>query len=73
MTDTGFVIKSIPFKSLRIGMLLGEDLKDEDQFVLVTKGQEITDVMLMRLINLSRIKTLIEPIRVVEKVRTNNY
>lgn len=73
MTDTGFVIKSIPFKSLRIGMLLAEDLRDEDQFVLVTKGQEITDVMLMRLINLSRIKALIEPIRVIEKVRSNDY
>lgn len=73
MTGAGFVIKSIPFKSLRIGMLLAEDLKDEDQFVLVTKGQEITDVVLMKLINLSRIKNIIEPIRVVEKTRNENY
>lgn len=73
MTGAGFVIKSIPFKSLRIGMLLAEDLKDEDQFVLVTKGQEITDVVLMKLINLSRIKNIVEPIRVVEKTRSENY
>jgi response regulator RpfG family c-di-GMP phosphodiesterase len=69
MTNNGYVIKSIPFRSLRIGMILAEDLKDEEQFVLISKGQEITDVMLLRLINLSRIKTIVEPIRVVELSR----
>ncbi len=64
----GFVIKSLPFRQLRIGMVLDEDVKDIDQFVLIAKGQEVTDVMLLRLINISRIKTILEPIRVIEYV-----
>lgn len=62
----GYVIRSLSFKQLRIGMVLAEDLKDIEQFMLLPKGQEITDIVLMRLINLAKIKQFIEPIRVID-------
>jgi response regulator RpfG family c-di-GMP phosphodiesterase len=64
----GFVIKSLSFRQLRIGMVLDEDIKDTDQFILIAKGQEVTDIMLLRLINIARIKTVQEPIRVIEYI-----
>ena len=72
MTSGSFVIRAIPFKSLRIGMILAEPLRDEEQFILVAKGQEITDTLLLRLINISKIKNIIEPIRVIEKLKPND-
>lgn len=72
MTSGSFVIRAIPFKSLRIGMILAEPLRDEEQFILVAKGQEITDTLLLRLINISKIKNIIEPIRVIEKIKPND-
>ncbi len=65
-TAKGFVIKSILFKQLRIGMVLEEDLRDEEDFVLIRKGQELTDIMMLRLINMSKFKKFKEPIRIKE-------
>ncbi len=59
--------RSVPLKSLRIGMILAEDLKDEKQFVLIPKGHEITDVLLMRLIQISKFKKIIEPVKILER------
>lgn len=66
LPSKGFVIKSLPFRQLRIGMILADDIRDEDNYMLIAKGQEVTDVMLMRLINLSKIKNILEPIRVYD-------
>ncbi len=57
-------IKSIPFKSLRISMELADDIKDDKGHVLLARGYEITDIILMRLINSSRVRTIVEPILV---------
>ncbi len=71
LPSRGLVIKSVPFRQLRIGMILAEDIRDEDDYMLIAKGQEVTDVMLMRLINLSKVKTIIEPIRVYDTLVEN--
>lgn len=63
---SGYVIRSVPFKKLRIGMLLADDIRDDRQFVLIAKGHEITDVHLMRLINISKFRSIIEPIKVYD-------
>lgn len=62
----GFIIKSIPYKQLRIGMILAENLKDEEGMTLISKGQEITDAVVMRLMTIARSKKIQEPIRIVE-------
>lgn len=72
MTSGNFVIRAIPFKALRIGMVLAEPMRDDEQFILVAKGQEITDTLLLRLINVAKIKNIIEPIRVIEKIKPDD-
>lgn len=61
-----YIAKTVPFRKLRIGMMLADDIKDDRQFVLLSKGTEITDVMLLRLINHSKVRTIVEPIKVLE-------
>ncbi len=60
-----FVIRSIGFKELRIGMVLADNIVDSKQNKLVNKGQEITDVLLMRLITTSKVRGIQEPILVI--------
>lgn len=62
----GYVIKSIPYKQLRIGMILAENLKDESGMTLIARGQEITDAVVMRLMTIARSKKIQEPIRIID-------
>jgi len=64
--NKGFIIKSLPYKQLRIGMILAENLKDEEGMTLISKGQEITDAVVMRLMTIARSKRIQEPIRIIE-------
>lgn len=63
---TNRIVRNIPFKKLRIGMMLADDLRDEKQFVLIPKGHEITDVLLMRLLHISKFRSIMEPIKVYD-------
>jgi response regulator RpfG family c-di-GMP phosphodiesterase len=63
---SGYVIKNIPFKKLRLGMVLADDIRDDRDYVLISKGHEITDVQMMRLINISKFREIIEPIKVYD-------
>jgi response regulator RpfG family c-di-GMP phosphodiesterase len=60
------VIKPVSFRNLRIGMLLADDLRDDNGNILIRHGIEITDVILMRLINAAKVRNIVEPIRVFE-------
>ncbi len=60
-----YVVRSVGFKELRIGMVLADDIKDAKQNKLVNKGQEITDVLLMRLISTSKVRGIQEPVLVI--------
>lgn len=61
------VIIPMKFRNLKIGMELADDIKDESGNKLVKRGTEITDVILMRLINASKVREISEPIRVYGK------
>ncbi len=62
----GYRISHINFKKLRIGMILADDIVDDKNFVMLSKGNEITDVLLMRLVNLSKYRQIREPIKIYE-------
>ncbi len=66
LKDRGFLIKSIPYKQLRIGMYLAESLSTDDGVVLISKGQEVTDASLIRLMSIARNKKIKEPIRIID-------
>jgi response regulator RpfG family c-di-GMP phosphodiesterase len=60
-----YIVRSMPFKQLRIGMILADDIKDLKENKLVNKGQEVTDVLLMRLISTSKVRGIKEPVLVM--------
>jgi hypothetical protein len=59
-------VKHVSFKKLRIGMILANDIIDERNFVLLGKGNEITQIILMRLANLAKYRQIVEPIKIYE-------
>ena len=52
---------------LQPGMILAEDILDGNGLVLITKYQEITDVLITRLKNYSRMGMVQEPIKVISQ------
>ncbi len=60
------LIRFIPFKNLRISMILADDIKDDKGNILLKGGYEITDVLLLRLINASKVRTILEPIKIYD-------
>lgn len=52
---------------LQPGMILAEDILDGNGLVLITKYQEITDVLITRLKNYSRMGMIQEPIKVISQ------
>lgn len=66
-TVKGYVIKKINLHEIMSGMILGDDIKDKKTgAVLISKGQEITDVMKMRLYNYIRFREISEPIKILK-------
>ncbi len=57
-------VKAIPFRNIRVNMTLADNITDSKGVILLTKGNEITDVNLMRLITASRVRKINEPIKV---------
>ncbi|MCL5990738.1 MAG: response regulator [Bacteroidetes bacterium] len=60
------VMKHIRLKDLRIAMVIAEDIKDDKGNILLRKGYEISDVLLLRLMNASKVRSIIEPIYIFE-------
>lgn len=59
-------VVSVKFTQLRIGMLLVRDIRDRSGALLLKKGTEITDILLMRLYHASKVREIQEPILVIE-------
>ncbi|TAL69918.1 MAG: response regulator [Bacteroidetes bacterium] len=60
------MMKQIRLKDIRISMVIAEDIKDDKGNILLRKGYEITDVLLLRLMNASKVRSIIEPIFIFE-------
>lgn len=47
----GYILKSIPAEDLKPGMIIAESIKDANGNLLLAKGNDITNIILMRLFN----------------------
>lgn len=57
---------SVHFRSLKIGMILMRDVKDSKGTLLLKRGTEITDLLLIRLYHAAKVREIIDPILVIE-------
>ncbi|MGE4268576.1 MAG: HD domain-containing phosphohydrolase [Deferribacterales bacterium] len=64
-TRSGHVLRSLKISELREQMVLDEDVLTVDNLLLCKKGQELNDVIIMRLVNYGRSCGVKEPIKVL--------
>ncbi len=64
----GFVVNAVTIADLVNGMLLADDIKDNHGEILLSKGQEITDVLKLRLLVFLRLGRVAEPIRILKPI-----
>lgn len=48
-SDDGFIPRLLPFKEVHAGMILRQDIFDENNLLIMAKGQEITEIALLRI------------------------
>jgi Response regulator containing a CheY-like receiver domain and an HD-GYP domain len=64
----GFVVNAVPIAELVNGMVLADDIKDNYEAILVAKGQEITDILKLRLLVFYRLGRVTELIRILKPI-----
>lgn len=64
----GYVRREIKMKELMPGMVLAEDVKTEKGMLLIQKGQEITNILRTRLLNINDVNSIVEPIVIVKNL-----
>jgi response regulator RpfG family c-di-GMP phosphodiesterase len=63
----GFYVKrEIMLKDIVPGMVLADDVKTSKDVLLIQKGNEITEVMRQRLLNINNVNSVVEPISIVK-------
>ncbi|NOX17988.1 MAG: response regulator [Chlorobi bacterium] len=62
----GSIISMKKLTELKIGMLLAEGIKDINGFLLVPKGNELTNISLMKILNYNKMTKIQEPIKIIE-------
>ena len=58
-------IRSIELRKLAVGMVMGEDLRSDNDLVLIAQGQEVNPAILVRLRQFARTSFIKEPFRVL--------
>ena len=64
----GFIVKAVLLKDVMTGMNLADNIYDLKGSILIPKGQEISEVLRMRLFNFARLGTVSEPIKILDMV-----
>ncbi len=64
----GYIARSIGIRDICPGMVLADDAKDIAGVVLIPRGHEIDDVLKDRLLNYSKFRSVVEPVKIMEKV-----
>ena len=59
-----YIIRTLPLRRLRPGMILAEDLVDKSGVRIVSKGTEISDVLILRLTNFITLNRISEFVNV---------
>lgn len=62
--DTPTNIKSVLIRDLKPDMILEEDIVDSYGMILYGKGRELTNLIILKLLSMSRTRKIIEPIKV---------
>ncbi len=70
--DVKYVIKDISLSSLRAGMILFEDIVSVKDQLLISRGQEVTPMLIRRLNGFSNKTGIKEPIRVFAPLQIEN-
>jgi putative two-component system response regulator len=64
----GFLVKPIKLIDLKVGMVLADDIRSEQNISLVMKNSEISEVMLEKVLNFSRFETICEPLKILDPI-----
>jgi response regulator RpfG family c-di-GMP phosphodiesterase len=64
----GFIVKTIKLEELSVGMVLADDIISERNVVLVRKNNEISDVILDKIMNFRFFEPLQEPLKILEPI-----
>ena len=51
-SDEGYLPRHVPLKSIQAGMILRQDLFDEHGVLIMAKGQELSDIAILRLLKM---------------------
>jgi response regulator RpfG family c-di-GMP phosphodiesterase len=60
-----YVKQEIMLKDIVPGMVLADDIKTNKDVLLIQKGNEITEVMKKRLLNINNVNSIVEPIKII--------
>lgn len=63
--ETMYIEREVMFSELKADMMLDEDISTSKGRLLITRGQEISDILLSRLKNFAKTEGVQEPIRVL--------
>lgn len=58
-------IVTLPISSLKMGMIVDQDVLTRDNLLLINKGQELTEASILRLVNYGKSCGVKEPIKVI--------
>jgi len=61
--EAHYLIKYLPLKELAPGMIFGQEVKTKNDILLVAKGQEVSEAILLRLRNFYQNYGIEEPIK----------
>lgn len=65
--DKEYVLTELPFKELKPGMILAQDIRNNENTLLLAKDTTLTSVAIMRLINLIKVDRIAEPVKILVK------
>jgi YesN/AraC family two-component response regulator len=63
--DKKYTIQNLMLVQIREGMILAQDIYDANRIILIRKGMEINEIMKTRLMNMSKVKKIVEPVKVL--------
>jgi len=60
--EKNYETKKLHLKDMVPGMIAGQDIIDKNRIILVSLGQELSEALIIRLLNLAQMKEIVEPI-----------
>jgi len=70
--ERNYEVIGVSVRELKKGMILGQDVRTEQEKLLISKGQEVSQPLIERLKNVAEVTRVKEPIRVIVSVEGGN-